>query len=117
MFKEEKLRKKSEDRHLKVFLTFLNLNLNRFSGFSFFCLNNYLLGHYFFLLKTVNRVSQLGKHSNINKSLKISLEFMLMYYAMFLNVFPIVESTMQIVCNYVFLQGTYSVARQSCPIR
>jgi hypothetical protein len=24
---------------------------------------------------------------------------------------------MQIFCNYVFLQGTYRVVRQSCPIR
>jgi hypothetical protein len=98
-------------------LTLTFLDLNRFSGFSFFSWIITYSDIIFFLLKTVDRVSQLGKRSNINKTLQISLEFMLMYYAIFWYVFQIVESTMQIVCNYVFLQGTYSVAHQRCPIR
>lgn len=117
------LRKKNWEKNMKIViwncltLTFLNLNLNRFSGFSFFSWIITYSDIIFFLLKTVDRVSQLGKRSNINKTLQISLEFMLMYYAIFWYVFQIVESTMQIVCNYVFLQGTYSVAHQRCPIR
>jgi len=117
------LRKKNWEKNMKIViwncltLTFLNLNLNRFSGFSFFSWIITYSDIIFFLLKTVDRVSQLGKRSNINKTLQISLEFMLMYYAIFWYDFQIVESTMQIVCNYVFLQGTYSVAHQRCPIR